>query len=106
VQKGIGRKLLALVEKNNTVSGGIRLQHALLSALRNLAIPAENKPILLKDGLIASVLPMVEVPTFPVVFKLLGTLRMAIDGQGKSRAVKKKQISQFISIFQRALPSN
>jgi len=64
------------------VSGGIRLQHALLSALRNLAIPAENKSILLKDGLVATVLPMMEVPTFPVVFKLLGTLRMAIDGQG------------------------
>ncbi|XP_059471652.1 GTPase-GDP dissociation stimulator vimar [Neocloeon triangulifer] len=81
VQKGIGKKLLALVDKNNSTSGGIRLQHALLSALRNLAIPAENKPILLKDGLLDSVLPMLEIPTSPVVFKLLGTLRMAIDGQ-------------------------
>jgi hypothetical protein len=82
VQKGIGRSLLALVAKNNSVSGGVRIQHALLSALRNLAIPADNKPVLLKDGLINSVLPMMEIPTLPVVFKLLGTLRMSIDGQG------------------------
>ncbi|XP_065353013.1 GTPase-GDP dissociation stimulator vimar [Cloeon dipterum] len=81
VKKGIGKKLLDLVAKNNAMAAGIRLQHALLSALRNLAIPAENKAILLKDGLLDSILPMIEIPTLPVVFKLLGTLRMAIDGQ-------------------------
>lgn len=34
VEAGVSKKLLALVEKNNTPSADIRLQHALLSALR------------------------------------------------------------------------
>jgi hypothetical protein len=37
VEAGVSKKLLALVEKNNTPSGDIRLQHALLSALRYAA---------------------------------------------------------------------
>ncbi|XP_046392857.1 rap1 GTPase-GDP dissociation stimulator 1-B [Ischnura elegans] len=86
VQKGVGKKLLNLVQKNNTSTGDIRLQHALLSALRNLAIPPQNKGGLLEDGLVECVLPMASIPTFPVVFKLLGTLRMVIDGQEKAAA--------------------
>ncbi|KAG8228784.1 hypothetical protein J437_LFUL006663 [Ladona fulva] len=84
VQQGVCKKLLNLVEKNNTSAGDIRLQHALLSALRNLAIPPQNKSSLLEDGLVGCVLPMASIPTFPVVFKLLGTLRMVIDGQEKA----------------------
>jgi hypothetical protein len=38
VEAGVSKKLLALVEKNNTPSGDIRLQHALLSALRYAAL--------------------------------------------------------------------
>ncbi|KAJ9581282.1 hypothetical protein L9F63_023554, partial [Diploptera punctata] len=81
VKAGVSKKLLALVEKNNTPSGDIRLQHALLSALRNLVIPSQNKAMVLEDGLVDAVYPMLAIPTFPVVFKLLGTLRMVIDGQ-------------------------
>lgn len=81
VEQEVSKKLLALVAKNNTSAGDIRLQHALLSALRNLVIPAQNKPVMLADGLLEAVYPMLSVPTFPVVFKLLGTLRMVIDGQ-------------------------
>jgi hypothetical protein len=50
---------------------------------RNLVIPSPNKAIVLEDGLVDTVYPMLAVPTFPVVFKLLGTLRMVIDGQGE-----------------------
>ncbi|PNF24564.1 hypothetical protein B7P43_G05383 [Cryptotermes secundus] len=81
VEAGVSKKLLALVEKNNTPSADIRLQHALLSALRNLVIPSQNKAIVLEDGLVDTIYPMLAIPTFPVVFKLLGTLRMVIDGQ-------------------------
>ncbi|PSN38110.1 hypothetical protein C0J52_00840 [Blattella germanica] len=81
VEAGVSKKLLKLVEKNNTPSGDIRLQHALLSALRNLVIPSQNKSMVLEDGLVDAVYPMLAIPTFPVVFKLLGTLRMVIDGQ-------------------------
>jgi hypothetical protein len=38
VEAGVSKKLLALVEKNNKPSGDIRLQHALLSALRYAAL--------------------------------------------------------------------
>ncbi|XP_071645531.1 GTPase-GDP dissociation stimulator vimar [Temnothorax longispinosus] len=81
VEQGIHRKLLKILEKNGTKSGDIRCQHALLSALRNLVIPADNKSPILADGLIDVLYPMLEIPTFPVVFKLLGTLRIVIDGQ-------------------------
>lgn len=81
VEEGIHRKLLKLLQKNDSKCGDIRCQHALLSALRNLVIPADNKSLILADGLIDVLYPMLDIPTFPVVFKLLGTLRIVIDGQ-------------------------
>lgn len=60
----------------------IRLQHALLSALRNLVIPAQNKSRMISHGLVDIILPMLTIDQYPVIFKLLGTLRMVIDGQG------------------------
>ncbi|XP_011883269.1 PREDICTED: rap1 GTPase-GDP dissociation stimulator 1 [Vollenhovia emeryi] len=81
VEQGVHRKLLKLLERNGGTSGDIRCQHALLSALRNLVIPADNKSLILADGLFDVLYPMLEIPTFPVVFKLLGTLRIVIDGQ-------------------------
>ncbi|XP_015605942.1 rap1 GTPase-GDP dissociation stimulator 1 [Cephus cinctus] len=81
VAQGVHRKLLRLVKENDNRSCDIRLQHALLSALRNLVIPVCNKPIVLADGLVNVVYPMLDIPTYPVVFKLLGTLRIVIDGQ-------------------------
>ncbi|KMQ91075.1 rap1 gtpase-gdp dissociation stimulator 1-b [Lasius niger] len=81
VEQGIHRKLLKLLQRNDSKSGDIRCQHALLSALRNLVIPADNKSLILADGLIDILYPMLDIPTFPVVFKLLGTLRIVIDGQ-------------------------
>lgn len=83
VEQGIHRKLLKLLQRNSSKSGDIRCQHALLSALRNLVIPVDNKSLILADGLIDVLYPMLDIPTFPVVFKLLGTLRIVIDGQSK-----------------------
>ncbi|KAG0729258.1 Rap1 GTPase-GDP dissociation stimulator 1 [Chionoecetes opilio] len=82
VQNGIAEKLLKVLCSHNSGEGDIRLQHALLSALRNLSIAKENKPVLIAQGALDVLLPMVAtVETFPVVFKLLATLRMIIDGQ-------------------------
>ncbi|XP_032680958.1 rap1 GTPase-GDP dissociation stimulator 1-B [Odontomachus brunneus] len=81
VEQGIHRKLLKLLQTNGDKSGDIRCQHALLSALRNLVIPADNKSLILADGLIDVLYPMLDIPTIPVVFKLLGTLRIVMDGQ-------------------------
>ncbi|XP_073989931.1 visceral mesodermal armadillo-repeats [Rhodnius prolixus] len=84
VSQGVSKKLLSLLSQNNTADAKIRLQHALLSALRNLVIPAANKAIVLEQGLFQALYPMFDIPTFPVVFKLLGTLRMVIDGQSEA----------------------
>lgn len=70
-----------ILSKNNGIDGEMKLQHALLSALRNLVIPKENKSVIIKAGLVETILPMLKIHQPPVVYKLLGTLRMLIDGQ-------------------------
>ena len=82
VGQGIHKQLLSAMKKNDNQKSSIRLQHALLSALRNLVIPKSNKSVIINSGLIEVLHPMIDIPTFPVVFKLLGTLRIVIDGQG------------------------
>lgn len=72
-----------ILSKNNGIDNDMRLQHALLSALRNLVIPKPNKPAVIEAGLVQTILPMLEIHQPPVVFKLLGTLRMTVDGQEK-----------------------
>ncbi|KAI9577678.1 hypothetical protein GQX74_013372 [Glossina fuscipes] len=76
-------KLLEVLAKNNGVKDDVRLQHALLSTLRNLVIPKPNKCAVIQAGLVETILPMLEIHQPPVVFKLLGTLRMTVDGQEK-----------------------
>jgi len=46
-------------------------------------ILASNKPALLQQNLLDKVLPYAVSPMSTVIFKLLGTLRMAVDGQSK-----------------------
>ncbi|XP_017877678.1 rap1 GTPase-GDP dissociation stimulator 1-B [Ceratina calcarata] len=82
--QGVHKNLLKLLRKNNTIAGDIRFQHALLSALRNLVIPSDNKSLILQDGLIEVLYSMLDIPSHPVVFKLLGTLRIVIDGQSEA----------------------
>ncbi|KAL7735126.1 hypothetical protein ACLKA6_001991 [Drosophila palustris] len=76
-------KLLQVLAKNNGVKDDVRLQHALLTALRNLVIPKPNKNAVIQAGLVQTILPMLEIHQPAVVFKLLGTLRMTVDGQEK-----------------------
>ena len=54
----------------------------IVHALRSMS--ASNKPVLLKQNLLEKVLPFAVSPMSPVLFKLLGTLRMTVDGQSKS----------------------
>lgn len=81
VRDGVAKRLLDLLNDQTGNDGDIRLQHALLAALRNLAIPSANKPLLAGLGVVDKLLSMLAVETFPVVFKLLGTLRMLVDKQ-------------------------
>lgn len=77
------KKLLEILAKNNGPNDNARLQHSILGTLKNLVIPKDNKKIVIEAGLVDTIIPMLEVHLPPVVFKLLGTLRMTIDGQGK-----------------------
>lgn len=83
VENKIMQKLLAILAKNNGVDHQMTLQHALLSTLKNLVIPKPNKAAVVEAGLVDIILPMLEIHQPPVVFKLLGTLRMTVDGQEK-----------------------
>lgn len=80
VEQGVIKRLLLLLKP---VYGEQKctLEHASLSALRNLAIPATNKASLIKEGVIDAVLVLVDSEMLAVIFKLLGVLRMLVDGQ-------------------------
>ncbi|CAB1345178.1 unnamed protein product [Coregonus sp. 'balchen'] len=73
-------KLLDLLDRH-VEEGNVTVQHAALSALRNLAIPVVNKAKMLSAGVSDTVLKFLPSEMPPVQFKLLGTLRMLIDTQ-------------------------
>ncbi|MGH0154501.1 UNVERIFIED_CONTAM: hypothetical protein FKN15_029396, partial [Acipenser sinensis] len=81
VDTGIVQKLLDLLDRH-VEDGNVTVQHAALSALRNLAIPVVNKAKMLSAGVSEEVLKFLKSEMPPVQFKLLGTLRMLIDAQG------------------------
>lgn len=82
-ERGLAKELLVILGRNSSAEGDMKLQHALLSTLRNLVIPKANKGAVIEAGLVDTVLPMLLEGNHqpPVVFKLLGTLRMVVDGQ-------------------------
>ncbi|XP_028262109.1 rap1 GTPase-GDP dissociation stimulator 1 isoform X3 [Parambassis ranga] len=83
VDTGIVQKLLELLDRH-VEEGNVTVQHAALSALRNLAIPVVNKSKMLSAGVADVVLKFLQSEMPPVQFKLLGTLRMLIDTQGEA----------------------
>ncbi|XP_061664236.1 rap1 GTPase-GDP dissociation stimulator 1 isoform X2 [Syngnathoides biaculeatus] len=80
VDTGIVQNLLELLDRH-VDEGNVTVQHAALSALRNLAIPVVNKSKMLSAGVADVVLKFLQSEMPPVQFKLLGTLRMLIDTQ-------------------------
>ena len=79
--------------KSSPLEKSESLQHAVLSTLRNLAIPLENKSILLDKGILGTVLPLSKSPTFQIQFKLLGLIRMLVDNQpGAALALGKNSV--------------
>ncbi|XP_073896288.1 rap1 GTPase-GDP dissociation stimulator 1 isoform X20 [Macaca fascicularis] len=80
VDNGIVEKLMDLLDRH-VEDGNVTVQHAALSALRNLAIPVINKAKMLSAGVTEAVLKFLKSEMPPVQFKLLGTLRMLIDAQ-------------------------
>ncbi|NXK06632.1 GDS1 protein, partial [Herpetotheres cachinnans] len=86
VQLGVIHQLLDLLEKH-VESGDISVQHAALSALRNLAIPVVNKVQVLEEGVAERIQVFLRSETPPVQLKLLGTLRMLADGQADAAEI-------------------
>ncbi|XP_040274113.1 rap1 GTPase-GDP dissociation stimulator 1 isoform X2 [Bufo bufo] len=83
VDNGIVQKLVDLLDRH-VEEGNVTVQHAALSALRNLAIPVVNKAKMLSAGVSEEVLKFLKSEMPPVQFKLLGTLRMLIDAQAEA----------------------
>uniref|UniRef100_A0A8C4YV54 Rap1 GTPase-GDP dissociation stimulator 1 n=1 Tax=Gadus morhua TaxID=8049 RepID=A0A8C4YV54_GADMO len=83
VDTGIVQQLLELLRRH-VDEGNVTVQHAALSALRNLAIPVVNKAKMLSAGVADVVLKFLQSEMPPVQFKLLGTLRMLIDTQAEA----------------------
>ncbi|CAG0887126.1 unnamed protein product [Darwinula stevensoni] len=81
LEMSVGQSILKVLKSIKADEHDLPLLHACLGTLRNLAIPKENKRKLWDYGLLQALLPLKDIQAFPVVFKLLGTLRLAIHGQ-------------------------
>ncbi|XP_033987841.1 LOW QUALITY PROTEIN: rap1 GTPase-GDP dissociation stimulator 1 [Trematomus bernacchii] len=78
---GVVPHILTLLDQH-VDEGDVSVQHAgHLSALRNLAIPALTKCGCWRDGVTERIKSLLRSDMPPVQFKLLGTLRMMVDGQ-------------------------
>ncbi|XP_076021284.1 rap1 GTPase-GDP dissociation stimulator 1-B [Genypterus blacodes] len=86
LELGVVPHILTLLEKHID-EGDVSVQHAGLSALRNLAIPSTNKVRMLEDGVTERIKSLLRSDMPPVQFKLLGTLRMMVDGQEEAALV-------------------
>lgn len=82
VKSDILKKMINILRQNSGAHGNIKLQHALLSSLKNLIMPKPNKKLVIDMGLVDIMLVMLENNQLPVIFKLLGTFRMVVDKQG------------------------
>ncbi|KFP67104.1 Rap1 GTPase-GDP dissociation stimulator 1, partial [Cariama cristata] len=86
VQLGVIHQLLDLLDKH-VESEDVSVQHAALSALRNLAIPVVNKVQMLEEGVVERIQALLRSEMPPVQFKLLGTLRMLAAGQADAAEI-------------------
>ncbi|KAM4030251.1 rap1 GTPase-GDP dissociation stimulator 1-like isoform 1-T1 [Anomaloglossus baeobatrachus] len=86
VELGIVHQLLDLLEQH-VENGDVSVQHAALSALRNLAIPVMNKVRMLEEGVADRIQMLLRSEMPPVQFKLLGTLRMLTDGRAETARI-------------------
>ena len=76
--------LIGLLKSHQNPNTDIKLQHALLGSVRNLAVSPSARKQLLEQGLLDPCLRLTEklslISAQPVIFKLLATLRLVIDG--------------------------
>lgn len=103
VESGLAKVLLSILSQNTSDDANVLIQHALLSALRNLSIPVQNKKVLIDENLVDILYKMLSSEQSPVVFKLLGTFRMIVDGQGNKQLTIKKIYIYFFCLQKRQL---
>ncbi|KAK9745409.1 hypothetical protein QE152_g7005 [Popillia japonica] len=99
VQSGLSKKLIDILATHNKKDVDTKIQHAVLSTLRHLSIPAQNKSKLIEENIVEVLYGMINNDYYPVIFKLMGTFRMLVDGQEASaRALinKKEFIEKII----------
>ncbi|XP_059144115.1 rap1 GTPase-GDP dissociation stimulator 1-like isoform X2 [Physella acuta] len=96
VEMGIIEQLVTLLKSSGPgPDSSFTLQHAVLSTLRNLAIPVDNKSRLFEAGVLEVCMSLIHSEVMAVVFKLLGVLRMLIEGQ-EAAAIKLGQERAFL----------
>ncbi|XP_048858775.1 rap1 GTPase-GDP dissociation stimulator 1 isoform X2 [Brienomyrus brachyistius] len=96
---GVVHHILDLLERH-VDQGDVSVQHAALSALRNLAIPATNKVRMLEDAVVERIRALLRSDMPPVQFKLLGTLRMMVDGQEEAATLLGKDEGLLARVIQ------
>ncbi|KAI4470821.1 rap1 gtpase-gdp dissociation stimulator 1 [Holotrichia oblita] len=84
VQSGLSKKLIDILATHNKKDVDTKIQHAVLSTLRHLSIPAQNKSKLIEENILEVLYGMINNDYYPVIFKLMGTFRMLVDGQESS----------------------
>ncbi|KRT80317.1 Armadillo repeat containing protein, partial [Oryctes borbonicus] len=81
VQSGLSKRLIDLLAMYNQKDVDMKIQHAILSTLRHLSIPVQNKSQLIEENIVEVLYSMINIGYYPVIFKLMGTFRMLVDGQ-------------------------
>ncbi|TRY64288.1 hypothetical protein TCAL_10250 [Tigriopus californicus] len=80
--------LVDLLRSHLNPNADLKLQHAILGAIRNLAVTAKARSCLLEQGLLDPCQQLMGrlslMNAQPVVFKLLGTIRLVIDGSSEA----------------------
>lgn len=95
----------ALVEHSAPLVRDVKLQHAIMGALRNLAVAPEGRGLLLQKGILLPCLDLMAglslTPiTHPVVMKLLGTTRLLVDSEKEvSLAIAEERLDVLAQII-------
>ncbi|XP_067947570.1 rap1 GTPase-GDP dissociation stimulator 1-B-like [Watersipora subatra] len=90
IQRGISLELYKSLDQLQGVADDARTAptiHAILSALRNMAIAPRNKIQLLEQRIMGHILPYMKSDNSIVTSKLVGVVRLLIDGQEEESTI-------------------
>ncbi len=98
MENKVSVQLISLLKAHQNPHTDLKLQHAILGAVRNLAVTPSARKQLLEQGLLDPCLRLTDklnlLTAQPVIFKLMATMRLVIDGNaeaackiGRNRAI-------------------